>query len=42
MRKELLLLGLLGLLALALPTSGSNLFAGIWRLLFAPAFALAF
>jgi len=37
MRKGLLLLGILALLALALPSTG----AGIWRLLFRPAFVLA-
>ena len=41
MRKGLLLLFILGLLALAVPPAG-GLFLGFWRLLFAPTLALAF
>jgi hypothetical protein len=39
MRKGLLLLFTLGLLALALPATGGGL-VSIWRLFFAPAFVL--
>jgi hypothetical protein len=41
MRKGLLLLGVLAWLALAAPAA-EGLFAGFWRLLFAPVFVLAF
>jgi hypothetical protein len=41
MRKGLILLGILALLALSLPAAGGML-TGFWHLLFAPAFMLAF